>query len=148
MTDFYEQAKHVFEQQIPFNRFLGLKVRELGDGRARLRFEMQDELVGNFVHGSLHGGVVSAAIDATGGLVAYASQFEQAADAPGSATEMLARTGTVDLRIDYLLPGKGSSFEITGAVLRKGRRLLVARMDLLNDEGTRIATGTGVYSLG
>ena len=148
MIEAHRVAKSVFEEKIPFNRVLGLEVVDLDSETARLRFRMREELIGNFVHRSLHGGVVSAAIDATGGLVAYASQFPTDADSSPSASDALARTGTVDLRIDYLRPGKGERFEITGSVLRKGRRFLVAQMSLSNETQTLIATGTGVYSLG
>ena len=146
MIDAHRHAKRIFEEEIPFNRVLGLEVTELSAERARLRFPMQESLVGNFVHQSLHGGVISAVIDATGGLVAYASQFrtEEQNSEQATPVDLLGKTGTLDLRIDYLVPGKGSRFDVTGTVLRRGRRFLVARMDLSNETQTTIATGTGV----
>ena len=39
----------------------------------QISFSTKPELIGNFYQGIIHGGVISAAIDAAGGLTAYAS---------------------------------------------------------------------------
>ena len=44
------------------------------------------------------------------------------------------KLGTVDLRIDFLRRGLGGSFVATGSILRAGRRMAVARMQLHSDE--------------
>ena len=41
------------------------------DGTAKLSFQMRDDLVGNFLRGILHGGVISSSLDVVGGLVAF-----------------------------------------------------------------------------
>src|SRR5665811_1786381 len=61
------------EAQIPFNRLLGLQLGDLDENRTTLTFEMRDDLVGNFAHGSLHGGVISATLDVAGGMSAIAA---------------------------------------------------------------------------
>ena len=53
--------------------------------------------------------------------------------------------GTIDLRVDYLRPGRGESFTATGHNLRTGRRVAVARVELRNDLDELIAVGTGSY---
>ena len=60
----------------------------------------------------------------------------------------LSRVSTIDLRIDYLRPGRGKLFTATGSVMRTGRKVAVARMELRNEEQTLIAVGTGTYSVG
>ena len=55
-----------FEQMIPFNRVLGLKIDSLDPKTPRLRFDMRPELVGNPVRQILHGGVTSATLDVVG----------------------------------------------------------------------------------
>lgn len=145
-----QYVRRLFEEQIPFNRLLGVSVSSVDYDRTEIRFEMREELVGNFVHGSLHGGVISAILDLTGGLVAFAGQFE-GVDPEASAAvsaEKLARTGTIDLRVDYLRPGKGRWFRSTGFVLRRGARVVVIRMELHNDNDELIAVGTGAYNIG
>jgi hypothetical protein len=68
------EVGRTFEQMIPFNRVLGLKIDSLDPKMPRLRFDMRPELVGNPVRQILHGGVISATLDVVGGLaIALAS---------------------------------------------------------------------------
>lgn len=132
-----------FEQMIPFNRVLGLKLEALDPNAPRLRFDMRPELVGNPVRQILHGGVISATLDVVGGLaVALASL---AAKPELSTMAQFQNIGTIDLRVDYLRPGRGKYFVAAGRVVRLGGRIAVAHMELVNDTGEQIATGSAAY---
>ena len=138
-----------FEERVPFNRILGFKIELPKDGTAKLSFQMRDDLVGNFLRGILHGGVISSSLDVVGGLVAFVALLDQnLVQSSDEGSERFSKMGTVDLRIDFLRPGLGGSFVATGSILRAGRRIAVARMELHNDSGTLIAAGTGTYSIG
>ena len=138
-----------FEKQVPFNRILGFDIGLQKDGTAKLSFQMRDDLVGNFLRGILHGGVISSSLDVVGGLVAFVAFLGQnPAQSFDGGLDRFSKLGTVDLRIDFLRPGLGGSFVATGSILRAGRRIAVARMQLHNDDGTLIAVGTGTYSIG
>ena len=138
-----------FEEKIPFNRLLGFGIELAGDGTAKLRFEMRDELIGNFLRGNLHGGVISSSLDVVGGMVAFLALLEQnSVDYLEQRLEGFSRLGTIDLRVDYLRPGLGESFIATGYILRAGRRIAVTRMELHNDRNVLVAVGTGTYSIG
>jgi len=52
------------------------------------------------------------------------------------------------MHVDYLRPGFGKYFVSTGSILLTGKTLSVTRMELLNDQGTLIAVGTGSYIVG
>jgi uncharacterized protein (TIGR00369 family) len=137
---------HSVFEQIPFNKVLGLAIESLTADRARLKIEMKDKLVGNFIRGTLHGGVISSAMDVTGGIVAFSSLAERLrGQSAEEKMERLGRMGTIDLRVDYLRPGVGAYFIVTGYVLRAGSRVTVTRMELHNDEERLIAVGTGAY---
>ena len=145
-----EQAlRHTFEERIPFNKHLGLRVSELALERVVLSWDMQPDHVGNFVHGILHGGVISTALDATGGLVATVNALKrmEGHDKEQQAA-VLSKIGTIDLRVDYLRPGVGKRFHATGRILRTGSRVAVTRMELHNEEEKLLATGTGTYIVG
>ena len=132
-----------FEQMIPFNRVLGLQIESLDAGAPRLRFEMRPELVGNPVRQILHGGVISATLDVVGGL---AIALQSLAAKPDLSTVVqFPNIGTIDLRVDYLRPGRGKYFIATGRVVRLGGRVAVVHMDLVNDTGEQIATGSAAY---
>ena len=138
-----------FEEWIPFNRLLGFDIDLQKDGTAKLSFQMRDDLVGNFLRGILHGGVISSSLDVVGGLVAFVAFLDQnPVQSSDVRSDRFSKLGTVDLRIDFLRPGLGGSFVATGFILRAGRRIAVARMELHNNDGTLIAVGTGTYSIG
>ena len=138
-----------FKERIPFNRILEFDIELQKDGTARLSFQMRNELIGNFLRGNLHGGVISSSLDVVGGLVAFVALLDQnPVQSFNVGSEQFSNLGTVDLRIDFLRPGLGDSFVATGSILRAGRRIAVARMELHNDSGALIAGGTGTYSIG
>jgi len=142
----FENVKAIFENRIPFNQLLGLRVEVLDFDGVRIRIDMRPELVGNFIHGTLHGGVISSVLDVTGGLTAFMSLLKKMGHvSTEEKLERLAKFGTIDIRVDYLLPGRGKYFIATGTVLRTGNKVAVARMELHNDENVLIAVGTGTY---
>ena len=134
---------------LPFNRLLGLKVEFLEIDRAGFSFTMKNELIGNTVHGILHGGVISTVLDTTGGMTATGSALERMRNhSKDEIIKWIARVGTIDMRVDYLRPGRGSQFHSTGSVMRTGRKVAVTRMELKNQENKLIAVGTGTYIVG
>ena len=144
----FATVRTIFEDKIPFNNILGLQIESLDFDSASLRFDMSDQLVGNFYKGSLHGGVVSATLDVTGGLVAFLGVIKKMRGKPTQQTmERFSRMATIDLRVDYLRPGLGEHFLATGYILRIGNRVAVTRMELHNDEKRLIAVGTGAYQV-
>ena len=145
----FDRLRRLYEDDLPFNRLLGLKVHALTAASAATVFDMRDELVGNPVPQTLHGGVLPAVLDATGGLLATASRIEQLAGRPlEEVIGRIARVGTIDLRVDYLRPGRGAVFSASAAVMRSGRKVAVTRMELCNEANLLIAVGTGTYLVG
>jgi uncharacterized protein (TIGR00369 family) len=145
-AEWLERIRDIFDNKIPFNKVLGLKVHSLDMERPKIRFAMHDALVGNYIRGSLHGGVISAVIDVTGGLSAFMGLQKKLAGEPLEIKlEKFRKLGTIDLRIDYLRPGVGKMFEATGYVLRTGHKVAVTRIELKNETEQLIAVGTGAY---
>ena len=77
---------------VPLNAALSLSVVDFDDGVAVVRLPYSEKLVGNPVTGVLHGGAITALMDATCGLAIFLKM-----DVP-------TRIATLDLRIDYLKP--------------------------------------------
>ena len=136
--------QQVMEEYIAFNKYLGLKVESFDIQAPKLRFEMRPELVGNPVRKILHGGVISAVLDVAGGFAIMLSLAGDKAVTPSSFPNM----GTIDLRVDYLRPGRGRHFVATARIVRQGSRIAVTHMELHNDEGELIATGGAAYVVG
>lgn len=145
-NEWLERIREIFDNKIPFNQVLGLQVHSLDMDRPKIRFDMREALVGNYIKGSLHGGVISAVIDVTGGLAAFMGLQKKLAGEPVDVKlEKFSKLGTIDLRIDYLRPGLGQKFEATGYILRTGNKVAVARIELKNETDQLIAVGTGAY---
>ena len=127
--EFVAGLKHIFEERIVFNQVLGLKVVELTSERVSGRIEMKPQLVGHYLYNRLHGGVISATLDAMGGLAVMAAIGARHMDEPAEQRLLrFAKLGTIDLRIDYLRPGIGDHFELHAEVLRLGSRVASTRM--------------------
>lgn len=136
--------RKVMEELIAFNKHLGLKVESFDREAPRLRFDMRPELIGNPSTKILHGGVISATLDVAGGFVIMLGLAHEMDSLPTSFPKM----GTIDLRVDYLRPGRGKYFIATARIVRKGSRIAVTHMELHNDEGDLIATGGAAYVIG
>lgn len=142
-------ASKLYEERIPFNRLLGVRVESLNLEQAVLGFEMRDDLVGNYVQKILHGGVISAVLDASGGMLASVGVLNRMIGSPlEEMSKRLALIGTIDLRVDYLRPGRGKFFRARSNMMRTGRKVAVTRMELHNDRDLLIAVGTGTYIVG
>jgi len=146
LSTLFESIREIFEEKIPFNQVLGLKVVSLDNEIAKIRFNMTASLVGNYMRGSMHGGVISSIIDVTGGLAAFLGMQAKLPNEPlAKRLSRFEKLGTIDLRIDYLTPGNGEGFEATGHILRAGKKVAVTRIELCNQDQKRIAVGTGAY---
>ncbi len=144
--EFVSGLKKIFEEMISFNRVLGLKIHDLGPARVRARIQMKPELVGHFSYNRIHGGVISAGLDAMGGLAVMAAIGARHMDeAPLQRLRRFANLGTIDLRIDYLRPGIGEYFDLQAEVLRLGSRVASTRMEFFGPEGTLLSTGSAAY---
>ena len=141
--------KEIAEERIPFNKVLGLTVQTMDEEHMQVKFDMRDELVGNFMRGNLHGGVISSVLDLVGGMNAWLGVMKQMKDRSlDDLVERFIKIGTIDLRVDYLRPGFGKNFISTGNIMRTGNRVSVVRMVLENDQKQLIAVGTGTYIVG
>ncbi|MBK7077826.1 MAG: PaaI family thioesterase [Myxococcales bacterium] len=83
-----------FADNVPHNHALGIVIEAMGDATARFRLPYAAKLVGNPETGVLHGGAITALLDACAGAAVFA------------ALPQLQPIATLDLRIDYLRPAE------------------------------------------
>jgi len=142
----HQTLTDLWERRLCFNELLGLRVRSLDPMAPQLQFTMRPDLVGHYLYGRLHGGVISAVLDATGGFALNLALAElHAEESTAEVMHRFARMGTIDLRVDYLRPGLGRHFIASAEVSRLGRRIASTLMRLHNDEDELIATGAASY---
>lgn len=144
--EFIQGLTAIFEEKIVFNHLLGLRITTLKPERVTGRIAMRRELVGHFAYNRVHGGVISAGLDAMAGLAVMAALGARHMDEPvPQRLARFSRIGTIDLRIDYLRPGIGEHFELRAEVMRIGSRVASTRMEFVGADGTLLSTGTAAY---
>jgi uncharacterized protein (TIGR00369 family) len=144
--EFVSGLKKIFEEKIVFNQLLGLKITSLRPERVTARIDMRPELIGHFAYNRVHGGVISAGLDAMGGLAVMAAIGARHMDeAPEHRLHRFAKLGTIDLRVDYLRPGISEYFELRAEVLRLGSRVASTRMEFLGADGKLLSTAAAAY---
>lgn len=126
----------IWEQWIPFNRFLGIRVGSIEKGRVRLLLPCRDEFIGDPRRPALHGGVISTLVDMAGGAAVW-TELEEG-----------DRLSTVDLLVDYLLPATTDMLEAEGHVVRIGNRVAVVQVKVTQQGHNEVvAQGRAVYNL-
>lgn len=130
----YATIKEFFEQRIAFDRFLGIELVDVKKGQARLKLPFRPEFLGDPFRPALHGGVIATLIDVAAGAAATASM------------PYGSKCSTVDMLVDYLLPGAPQDLFAHASVIRKGRSVAAISVEVTQGE-ERIAVGRAVYSL-
>ncbi|MBK7654813.1 MAG: thioesterase family protein [Betaproteobacteria bacterium] len=144
--EFVEGLREIWEDRIIFNKVLGLKLVHVAPDHVTARIDMRRELIGHYSYNRLHGGVISASLDAMGGVAVMAAIGARHMDeSPAKRLERFAKLGTIDLRIDYLRPGIGDYFELRADVMRLGSRVGSTRMEFKGPDGKLMSTGAAAY---
>ena len=144
--EYIEGFRQIYEEKIVFNQTIGLKLVSVTPEGVEARIDMRPELVGHFAYNRIHGGVISAALDAIGSAAVMAALAAKHMDEPpAKRLERFAKLGTIDLRIDYLRPGIGDFFTVHAEALRVGSRVGTSRMEFRGPDGTLMSAGAAAY---
>ena len=144
--EFIAGLTQIFDELITFNKVLGLKITTLRPDCVGTRIVMRPELVGHFLYNRLHGGVISAGLDATAGVAVMAAIGARHMDEPPQQRlNRFGRLGTIDMRVDYLRPAISEHFDLSAEVTRLGSRVATTRMEFRGADGTLFASGAAAY---
>ena len=144
--EFIEGLRDIFEEKIVFNQMLGLKIVSVRPEIVEARIDMKPELIGHYAHQRLHGGVISAALDAMGALAVMAAIGARHMDeTPEQRLHRFGKLGTIDLRVDYLRPGIGKHFTLRAQVLRLGSRVASTRMEFFGSDAGLMSAAAAAY---
>jgi len=126
-----------FNDFIPHNKALGMSVLELERGEAKFRLPYDAKLVGNPDTGVLHGGAITALLDACSGASVFAALTEWVPIA------------TLDLRIDYLRAADVGRDVIAHATCYKRTRNVAFTRAIAyhDDPDDPIASSVGTFML-
>lgn len=131
------KAVRGFTEGIPHNKALGMEMLELDRGEARFKLPYDAKLVGNPDTGVLHGGAITALLDAASGASVFAALSEWVPIA------------TLDLRIDYLRAAEAGRDVIAHATCyKKTRNIAFTRAVAYHDDpNDPIASSVGTFML-
>lgn len=123
---------HAAERHVPFLDHLDIKPVSANDGRAAFEMTVAEKHLRTL--GLLHGGVMASLLDTAMGFAAVTKAPEG------------FHVVTVQLNMNFTAPAyRGDVLTATGEILHLGKKTAVARGELMNQNGTRIATGTATF---
>lgn len=132
------QIVRMFSANVPHNLALGMRVVDVAPGEAVFELPYKAELVGNPDTGVLHGGVITALLDATSGSSVFA------------ALDDWRPIATLDLRIDYLRPAEvGKTVVCRAHCYKQTRNVAFTRAVAYHESADDpIAQAVGTFMLG
>ena len=111
---------------------LGLVVSRRHRDGVTCRLPLRPNLFNN--HGIVHGGIIATVADE----VAWHAICHQLGE--------YAKMTTAELKVNYLSPIAGASLSARGVVLKLGRMLMVARVDVFDEKRKLAAHATVTYA--
>ncbi len=120
------------EVKLPFLEHIGAVVEKLSKEKAVLSIDVQDYHLQHL--GYVHGGVISSLADNAGWYAVIANLTEEKTSV------------TVEIKINYLKPAKKGKLKAIGRVLRKGRKVAFAVVEVYSEEEL-VAYATGTYAI-
>ncbi|HUM52997.1 MAG TPA: hotdog fold thioesterase [Chitinophagales bacterium] len=126
---------NIFNELIPFNKYIGLELQELENGFAKASIKFKPELVGDGRIQAIHGGVISASMDAVGGIAGITT-----------LNSIEDKIVTVDMRVDYIRSARNSDLIIEARIVRSGNKIITTNMQVFTvNDNTLVAEGRAVY---
>lgn len=115
--------KKILEEVAPFHKLFKTKLLEIDDDYIKMFFPFREDFIGDPRGKRLHGGYVSVIADITGGAAAMTKM-----------TSPDDNVATIDLRIDYLKPGKAKDVIAEAKVVKSGTRIIVVDVNIYQGE--------------
>jgi len=129
--------KRISEGMIPMHNLIGIELLDVKPDVVSFKIPFQEGLIGDVLNKRIHGGIISAVMDAVGGAVAMLN-FKSFED----------QLSTITLNVNYLRPAFEKNLIVEGRSVKNGSRVIFTEMKAYH-EGEKehlIATGAGSYS--
>ncbi len=117
-----------------FRELVGTEVSSSEEGRAVVNLQAEERHLNP--NGTVHGGVVSTLVDVS------------MAEALRTMTQEGQSPVTIEIKVNYLEPGKPGMLTSTAQVRKGGKRVTIVEAEVLQEEsGEVVALATGSYTL-
>ena len=118
-----------------FRELVGAELSEAGDGRAVVRLRAGDRHLNP--GGTVHGGVISTLVD-----ISMAEAMNT------TVAEEDERPVTVEMKVNYMAPGKPGAIASNARVRKGGKRMTVVEAEVVQEEDDEVvALATGTYTI-
>ena len=118
-----------------FKELVGAELSEAEEGRAVVRMRAEDRHLNP--GGTVHGGAISTLVD-----VAMAEAIGTTLD------EEAERPITVEMKVNYMAPGKPGVIVAAARVRKGGKRMTVVEAEVVQEEDEEVvALATGTYTV-
>lgn len=125
--------KHLLEEPYEFQELIGYKHVDWRDGYARFEMPMEKKILNRY--GIPHGGVLATLLDTVMGFSGCYT-----GDRSKPALGM-----TLSMNVNYIAQAKGKLLTAEGVRVGGGRKTFFAEGKISDDDGTLLATSTGVF---
>ncbi len=118
----------------PFGAWLGLRLLKVDAGGVEIALPWREEFAGMLQGTYMHGGVLAALLDTCGSYAVTA--------------RLLKPAPTVDLLVDFHRRSQAGDLTAFGKVVRLGRQLATASIEIVDGGGNLVASGRSKYVSG
>jgi uncharacterized protein (TIGR00369 family) len=111
---------------------LGIEVVDMEADGAAVELDADDRHLN--LHGTVHGGTIATLVDTAMGA---AVRREDTGD--GAPV-------TIEMKVTYLRPAQPGRLRAEAAIRRRGKRIVIAEVDVVDGEGEAVAHGIGTFT--
>jgi len=132
----FKLLKQAFEDQMPANKYLGLKILELKEGFAKIHIPFKEEFIGDYMQKRWHGGIQASIADSAGSIVALTAM-----------NNIGDKVSTIDIRVDYLHGSEPIDLFAEAEMIKDGKRIIKVDVKLYHKKEKIIAIARCAFSI-
>ena len=108
---------------------LGIDVVRADDDGAVVELVADDRHLNG--HGTVHGGAIATLVDSAMGMAVYRDDTSPV---------------TIEMKVTYLEPGQKGRLRAEAKVRKRGKRIIIAEVDVTDEAGDAVAHGIGTFT--
>ena len=111
---------------------LGLEIVDTEDDGAAVELDAGERHLNS--HGTVHGGAIATIIDTAMGAAVRREDTHDEAPV------------TIEMKVTYLRPAHPGRLRAEAAIRRRGKRIVIAEVDVFDADGEAVAHGIGTFT--
>ena len=111
---------------------LGIEVADTEPDRAVVELDADERHLNH--HGTVHGGAIATMVDSAMGAAVRREDTHDEAPV------------TIEMKVTYLRPAHPGRLRAEAAIRRRGKRIVIAEVDVLDADGEAVAHGIGTFT--